>query len=889
MPRVLAVSTQGGEMMSIISKRARWLGYCACGALPFLSLPTSAADAEDARVELEEIVITGSRLGSRDLEGHVPVILLGREEIERLGASSVHQVLKFVPQLPYIFSETRTFGAAQFAELRGLGASTTLVLINGRRAVASGPNVSSNAFDLNTIPLAAVERIEVLSDSASAVYGADAMGGVVNIILKKEIPRPVLNLEFGSAHGGGEEQRASLSLGAKSERVRSSFIFDYYARDHLLGAERERWRDQDYRRFGGQDRRSLNASPGNVASRAPGNLPGLTSSFAAIPKGSSGVGLTPADFTATQGQRNFASLERYRSIVSKAERYSAALFAEVDLLPNTVAFAELLYTDRLSETQAPPPSLTSALVPAANPFNPFGVDVSVSMLLTGMKPISSVVEAESWRAVAGLRGALGRWDWELFVLNSDEDGRSWNENALSSVRMAAALAADDPSVAFNPFQDGPGGSPALLGSLLSERQINEYASNATQVSGFLRGDLLSLPAGAVEAVIGAEWRTEEVFQNSPLTFVSNDRHVAAGFGEVRVPLVDPSMGLRGANRVLINLAARYDKYNDFGSTFNPQYGIAWHVTPDVLVRASYGQAFRPPSLFELYSPRFETPGTQVVDPRRHNEAASVTTISGGNPNLQPIEGESMSAGFVLTPSYVSGLRLSTTYWRVKVKDRVSSFLSQLVLNNEALFADRVTREAPTSADVAAGLPGPVTAIDTSRVNFGVLETSGIDAQISYAFDTALGRFAPSVSATWVDSYEASQAPGTPPVERVGVANVAGTIPEWRGVLGVTWNRRSLAASLNARYVHGYKDATLSGAALDRNIPSQTFVDAQASIDIGTLDAAGSKWLSGLKLSAGVWNLFDRAPHFSDMSNFGYDLSQGDLRQRFMYVRLGKTF
>lgn len=876
-----------GGSMSIVNKRAQWLSCCACGVLPFLAASGDAATPGEARIELEEIVITGSRLRAQDLEGPAPVVVLGREEIERLGASNLYQVIDYVSQQPYTFEETRNFGGAQFAELRGVGVSTTLVLINGRRAIASGANIAANAFDLNTIPLAAVERIEVLSDSASAVYGADAMGGVINIILKKEIARPVLELEYGGAHGGAEQVHGSLSVGASSDRLRGSLIVDYYSRDYLLGEERDLWRNQDFRRFGGSDRRSLNANPGNVASRTPGNLPGLTTSFAAVPKGSSGVGLEPGDFEETAGQRNYESLYRFRSIVPKAERYSAALLAEWDVLPHTAAFGEVLYADRRNETQVEPASLAGTLVPASNPFNPFGVDVSANLLLTGLGPRHTVVESELLRTVVGVRGARDRWAWELSVLNTEENARSWNTNTLDSARMAAALAETDPSRAFNPFQDGPGGSPALLKSLVAERVISDYTSKATQVAGFIRGDLLSLPAGEVEAVIGAEWRVEDGFMDSPPILVSEDRRAIAAYGEMRMPLVSPSMGLMGAHRIVLNVAARYDRYSDFGSTFNPQYGLMWYVTRGLLVRASYGEAFRPPSLFELYFPRLEFPGTRVVDPRRNNETVTINTIAGGNPDLKPLEGESLSTGFVLTP--FSGFRLSATYWRLKMTDHVATLLSQVVLNHETRFPDRVIREEPTLEDIEAGLPGRVVTVDTSRVNFGLLRTSGLDAQVFYVFDTPIGVFTPSVSATWVDSYVAEEAPGTPAVERVGSANVAGTIPEWRGVVALGWSWHGFSATLNARYVHGFKDATFSGELLNRRIPSQTLIDAQVSLDLNAIGIVRSGWLKGFRLTVGARNVFDRAPHFSDMSADGYDLSQGDLLQRFIYVRLGKIF
>ena len=167
-----------------------------------------------ARVELEEIVVTGSRLRA---SGSSTVTVFDRARIEELGASSVPDLLKYLPQQPFARGESSRFGGAQFVELRGIGADMTLVLINGRRAVTSAPQIASNAFDLNTLPISAIERIEVLSDGASAVYGADAVGGVVNIVLKRAIDEPQLDLRYGTARHGAEERRASLGAGMSSE------------------------------------------------------------------------------------------------------------------------------------------------------------------------------------------------------------------------------------------------------------------------------------------------------------------------------------------------------------------------------------------------------------------------------------------------------------------------------------------------------------------------------------------------------------------------------------------------------------------------------------------------------------------------------------------------
>jgi iron complex outermembrane recepter protein len=317
--------------------------------------------------------------------------------------------------------------------------------------------------------------------------------------------------------------------------------------------------------------------------------------------------------------------------------------------------------------------------------------------------------------------------------------------------------------------------------------------------------------------------------------------------------------------------------------------LVWLPTSDLHVRVSYGTSFRPPSLFELYSPQIAFGDTPVIDPRRNNEPAFVTAITGGNPELDPIEAKSLTAGITWSPSLLEGLQLSATYWRVSLDDRVQFFSEQLVLLNEALFPERVVRAAPTPADVAAGLPGVVETVDTSRLNFGTLETDGVDLDVRWSFSTAWGDWLPSLSATWVDRYEAGQAPGTPALDRVDLASQEGTILRWRAIAGLSWQRQAWGAALTARYAPTYDDANAIGVRTGRRVEDQLLVDAQVSLDFRRMDNAPA-WLQGLSMQAGVVNLFDEAPPFAEIgAPLGYDLSQGDLRQRFGYVNLSKRF
>lgn len=850
------------------------------------------AQSEDtvaAREELEEIVITGSRLRQKDIEGPSPTTILDRSRIDALGTTSIPETLRYLSQQPYTHADFYRTDGSQFAELRGLGADTTLVLINGRRTMPSAANVSANAFDLNTIPLAAIERIEVLSDAASSVYGADAVGGVINIILKRGIDAPVIDLRYGTARGGAEETRYSLTAGHNGERFRGTVVLDYLDKGELLGEKRDRWRDQDYRRFGSVDQRSPIANPGNISSRTAASLPGLPSRVAAVPHGSTGVGLSIADFASTAGVRNLESLQRYDSIVPDVQRISVAAFGEVELIADHALFAELLYTERDQRATRPPPSLSAVQVPASNPFNPFDVAVTADFLVEGLGSRRSRVESELSRAVVGARGLLGRWDWETSILSTRESASSWTEKNLDAVRVAQALSATDPSEALNIFQDGPGGSDSLLQSLIAAPVVDEFESTGFIATAFLRGEIFKLPAGGLDVVVGAEWRRDGILYDSFLR-VDEDRRASAGFVELAVPIVEPAMAVPLVQNLSLKVAVRHDDYDIFGTTTNPQFGFTWRPTSALMLRSSYGTSFRPPSLFELYAPRTVVP-LQVEDPRRNNEVVDATAISGGNTTLKPIEAESWTAGFVWTPQAMSGLRVAASWWRIELDERVSFVPYQTILAHESLFSDRVTRAAPTAADSAAGLPGRLIQLDISRTNYGHLETSGIDAAASYELDLGASELITELSATWVHDYRSSDLPDTPPIERVGIANVFGTIARWRGTASINYRNGPWNAVATARFAANYDDSVgVPAIPTGRRIDPPTYLDLQLGWTADRHGDLDSGLLRGVKLTLGATNLLDAKTPFSERGSFrGVDMSQADLRQRFVYANISKRF
>lgn len=828
--------------------------------------------AEDG---VREVLVTGSRLGFGE-EGPAPVRVYYRESIDRLGVSSLPAVSSYFTQQPFSFGEWTQQTGAQHIQMRGLGVDTTLVLINGRRAPPSASSVSLNAFDLNSIPLTAVDRIEVMSDSASAIYGADAIGGVVNIVLRDSISSPEIFLHYGQAAGGGAERRAAGSLGAETGRLKSSLVLDYFDRAVLMGETRDLWRNQDYRRFGGYDYRVTTTQAGNVYSLTGEALPGLPASAAAVPSGRTG-GLSPADFLATAGTVNRGSSSSDRSINPQSARLSAYGSVEFDLSDQLNFFGELLVVDGKVTSLSTPPSLTQQIVPADNPFNPFGEAVLVDYSFADLNPISHTYETGQVRLVVGARGELGRWEWELSGQSNQENGSRTTQGEINLARVSAAVASTDPQTALNLFSDGPAGSITLQESLIDPPRLAGTSFSSSQWSAFLRGALFQMPGGRAEVVVGAEWRRDaaEFFESGML--IDEYRDIASMFSEIRLPLLD---------QLSLKLALRSDSYGSAEDMVTPQYGLVWRPSSHWLVRAAYGTSFRPPSLLELNTPRYQF-NFPIADPFRGDSVSPVDVIAGGNRDLDAVTAHSFTAGITFLPSEMPNLRLGGSYWRVVVDNRVVVPRYAELLNLESDWADRVVRDPPSNEDLQAGWAGPLRSLDLSLINYGDLQTSGVDLDASATVDGNYGSLHANLSATWVHEYRVRDMNQALPLDRVGIANMQGTIPKWRIVGSLAWESQSLGASTTATFTPSYQDADVWYGPLDRHIGSQTLVDLQAWVD---LHIAGTPLLDGTRVTLGALNVCDVAPHFANAgASLGYDISQADLTGRFIYFRITTRF
>ncbi|HEV8331706.1 MAG TPA: TonB-dependent receptor [Steroidobacteraceae bacterium] len=845
--------------------------------------------------ELEMVVVTGSRLKRIEAAGPSPVHVITRQEIDRSGAATVREVLNTVTQNANSRDESgnATFLGASTVQLRGLPLGATLILLNGRRIGASAAQVSFNIFDLSNVPLEAVERIEVLTDSASAIYGADAVGGAVNIILKQDFDGAGAGVRYGtSGKSDADERQASFTIGGNGDKLSGLLVLDYYDRDLLHASDRDLTHTSDFTRFGGDDLRSTFSYPANVYSLDGGPLPGLTSSFAGVPAGTDGFGLTPADFAATDGVLNLFETAPYQTLQGGAERKSVFASGRYRITPETSVFAEALYTHRRQLVEFPPEPLPFGqfgffTVPANNPFNPFGVSVGVDYRFVELGPRTNDATTDFSRFVLGASGAWGRVDWEVYWLGDRDQTDVANGATLNSFLnipvVQQFLDSSDPNVALNVFSTtGNNNRQTLAAMLTATATVDDLNSRASMAEAVVRAPLWSLPGGPMNAVLGVNLRREKVDFLSPLAGDLRDqRRSKSAFAELALPLVGPEQGISGVSSLELTGAVRHDDYDDFDSSTEPQFGLTWRPWRSLLLRASYGEAYKAPTPFQLFFPRLTLPGT-AFDPRRGGEPSDFIMILGGNPDLHPEQGDSTSFGFIWEPRFASGLSVSMNAFRVRQDDFITAFSVDQLLENEALFPGRVVRGAPAPTD-PPGFAGPIVSVDTSNINFGGITTEGLDGEFQYAFPPGdWGEFVAALSFTYIDEFEVRVTPGTSPQNSVNEASDAGYPLRLRGNAGLTWNGRGgWSATLNTRYSGSYTD--YDGI---HELPSQTLLDLQLQRNFGSRNGL---WLfDGLEATLGVINLTDQQGEFS-RSFAGYDYQRADIRGRFFYVNLKARF
>ena len=837
---------------------------------------------------LTRVEVTGSRLKRIEADGPTPVNVYTLADIERSGQPTLDRFLSGLNEVsmnPGEGGSSQTNGQGS-VQLRGLPLGSTLVLVNGRRVQAAGAS-QGNFFNLSLIPMAAVERVEIVPVGSSAVYGGDALAGVVNIILKKKIEGFVFDARLGSARGVGD---GSMSLGTGGSDEAGSFLVlgSYRKATPLMMSERGYFSDADYRRFGGVDARSRSCTPGTVSSATAANLPGLNASFAGIPSVPGGQPLTVANFVATAGQANLCSSMANgngSALVHGYETFGLHAGFERHLGSVWSVFGELTLAREELHAEQAGVLLSNVLVPATNAYNPFGVAVRVSGRL-GLDNGAETLHRETdfKRVLLGVRGEMvSGWELEANVSTTRDDGVNTLSNTTANVAArTAALASSNPATALNPFTTGRAASEEVLRAIWTDSNRDGHGRK-DQASVLVRGSALTLPTGSVDVIVGAETARDRFLSAiRGGVSVGGRRTNSAVYGEARVPLWRTSADARPARDLAaLTVAARRDTYSDFGGANTYQAGLEFRPTRTSLLRASTATSFKPPTLLQTHvnDVSLTSEAYSLRDPRRGN-----ALVLGGevlrtrNADLTPEKGKATSLGLVWEPESSAGTRLGLTAWQVKINGLISLLWPQTAVDNEALFPGFVIR-----GPAVGGEPGPITRVLYAEVNYGKVDTAGLDMEISHAWKTAGAKWTASASATRSTKYDVALAPGSPVAERLSLRAVDYWAPKWKGRLQAGVEQGAWSLGMTSRYLGSYKDVAPSGHALG----NYWVHDLAASLDLKRF-GLGLPSVNEARVSLAIANVADRQPEYVSTLPY-YDVTQADWRGRYMTLRLSLSW
>ena len=876
---------------------------------PVAAIPVTAVPDDTT----EAIVVTGSRIRRADLIGVGPATVVTAENIANTGIVNVETVLQRLPaNAGFAGNQTSSYwtgngyGTAQ-VNLRGLGIKRTLVLLNNRRLVAGGTGANSSP-DLNMIPVSIIKRVDVLKDGASAIYGADAVAGVVNIVADTDFEGLGLSGRYGvTERGDGDDFTADLTFGIQSDRGGVAGAVTYQKTSAVNMASR---------------------APCGLAEVSPGVL-GCSNSAstlggrAVLPNGQQiNFNNDPAGdgnfYEPYSSARHNFNGNPFLNAVSPIKRVSTAFFAHYDVTDDITAFGEFLYTFRKSEQIATPGTLRNLSISATNPTNPTGQNlVLVQRRLGEPGPRIFFQETNTWQGTGGVRGKLANnWQWEVagsYGRNTGLDGMTNIANlerVRNTVNTSVCSFAAGAAIPCADYLGAGDVTQGVLNYILAETRDHGGNTLAT-VTADLTGDLFQLPAGPLSFATGAVYRKEKGWRDPDSLIVAgvantNQQSPISGssaakeaFLEISVPVVKNVFAFQA---LTIDGAVRYSDYDLFGSAWNYKVSADWRVFDALRLRGTYGTGFRVPNVPELFGgvsegnlttsdpcSRYPTSGNSVliancqtsgVRPTYVQLGNSILTTLGGNPDLQPEKSKSWTLGAVIQPSrIVPGLSLTADYFSIDIDGAIRAIPGSTKLsvcyntpNLAHPFCDDFTRSPLTNE---------ITSLSAQPINTGREKMSGIDFGVVY--NRKLGRVGLSVdlSATHLNEYVVTPFPGGADIEFDGhVGGGNGGYPKWRGYGVVTGTIGKAALTWSTQWIGKATDFNAQPTALGYRAPHVFYHNAQIAYDL----------FAKTRLSVGVDNIFDKkAPFISSWTDANTDTMTYDLLRRRFYAGIKHKF
>lgn len=860
-----------------MSKR---FNYSLCAIALSSCLGTSAAlaqEADEQEVEtVERIGVTGSRINRSGMEGASPIAVISRDDIEASGFSNLQQLLERQPAAGVGSFSTRgnsqdsTANGAAAVSLRGFGADATLVLINGRRvAVSSFAEGIANSFvDINSIPVAAIERIDILKDGASAIYGSDAIAGVVNVILRDDFVGTELSVSHGATTGPSyDETNVNAVWGTGDNKSNTTVIFDYFKNDSIMGSEMGANGTANQTPFGGPDRRSSFGFPGTFI------VDGAATVDPACPDDRTNGAFCVYDY----GPAGMA--------FPAAERVGAMVLMNRQFTSSVEGYVEFSVQHNRSQAggAATPLSADAGLtVPADHPDNPFGQAVDIDRYRTvDAGPRVWDIESDTLRLVAGLRGDLGLWTWDISAQKGRSESLQTGDKSQGWVRTDF-LQQEIDAGRYNPF-GGTFNSPEVIDAITTTL-VRQGESHLTAYDANISGELFDWNGRGVSMATGLEYREEDVFDQPDDQFqrglifgtesvsAEAERDQWAAYIEFLVPLSDT---------VEFNLAGRYDDYSDFGSTFNPQAKIRWQASDTLSLRASYGEGFRAPSLAQVgLGPSQESIffddyyGCPTPDPGNPACATTdYTIIFEGNPNLEAEESESWNIGAAW--QVTNAWDITADYWSITQDNKIDRN------DRELVYAANCDDQDSTICVRRAPLPGrdlgAISELFNSYVNISSQEAAGIDFSTNYLYGLGEnGDLDFSFDWSYINKFDKNG------IEYAGEYNY----PKHRWIGGVDWTVGAWGVLATYTYIGEFEDYQAPGdveASEARTVDAQQLLDLQVRYDIS------NSW----RVSLGANNLLDEEPPFvigdGDGDIYGYATGVHNPRGRFIYGKISYRF
>jgi iron complex outermembrane receptor protein len=864
-------------------------------AAPVETVPTVGARTAHDMPTSDAIVVTGTRIRGAGPIGS-PVATIDREALDRSGRATLADFIQTIPQnfsggpteanigMSGRGNAISNIGFGTGINLRGLGPGATLTLFDGTRPALGG---ASGAFaDLSLVPSALIERVEILTDGASAIYGSDAIAGVVNIRFRNRFEGAETRLRVGTADGDYGEVQAGQIVGAKWATGNLVVAGEYNRRGALASSQRA-FATEDLRPFGGPDLRSNYNVPGTIVAANGQRF--------LIPRGQDGAGLTradlipSADFNRGDARRNIDILPKQRSV-------SGYVGVEQRLSEGISLFARGLYADRKFAARRRLNGTIPITVTSANPYyvDPLGTGQSVTVYYdpsTDFGPEGVRGRVRALNASVGARAKLGSWEIELSggygVQREHYDG----VNLIHFLRLPRAGAASTTTTALNPFGDGAVNDPALINRLRGSLAVD---TRFTVGTGALRADgpLFKLPAGDAKLAIGVEYRRDRLTysQVSDLAFdapridgipgLPDKRVVRAAYGELSLPLFDA--GTRFPGKFALSAAVRHEDYSDVGDTTNPKIGARWTPVPGLALRASWGRSFRAPFFDELVgtaNARYQT--LRVSDPASPTGQSTALALFGFRPDLGPETATSWTAGADFEPRFVPGVKASLTYFDIAYKGRIASgsaefrnFLvrrdlyAPLITENPDLASINAYFTGPNFSNPVGAAPGDVRAIlDVRTRNLSSSRVRGLDFDLGYSRSTGEATVNFAIGGSRIFEIDNRL------VEAAAPNNVVGTLGNpvklrLRGYAGVTLG--AIDAGIGVNHSGAYRNRTVIP---EEKVASFTTVDLQVGARIAGIAPGGRS----LRLALSINNLLDTDPPYARFqaigSAVGYDPEQ----------------